>query len=514
MHSDILEFFVMYQSVPIFMFGKPSLVDEVLKAGRISVQAILGKEATGEQLKMEVLSESYIIYEEFGDFLIALRARNTISPQGAKKIIRNVKEILTKNEKIIKKKLGALKSLRHIERLIDLTLGESVLSTPQGLMKLDSISDQAMKNIDMLEAIILITNESWPIYVLYRDVANPPKLDKNVWRNAVENLYNSLQNDCNIEIRIEKNSLFILKRINLSQKEDWWVLIAHGRLKHPPESVPAITQLQAFFENVETLIFSPAEKIVKEMVEDARKYWGMKGILSDPIKLVSLEKEKAPIIQFSKSKVNKQKTSKKQGIISLETKETIGNPLRYEVITKYEKKIITLRELPEKFLFSVENNAPVVIDDIKFTTANLILDEPGTRYLMSMNEWIATMLSSTTPLEFYMGIEAIPNPKIHLPRLRSLTENGIFVHLFTSDPEFREKAVREGIHTTLLSRETGIDSFLFNLVVPINEENKQGIALILYSVPDGPMRGIISIDKDILSLTRGRLEEIESEETS
>ncbi len=511
MHSDILEFFVIYQSVPVFIYGKPSLVDEVLKAGRISIQAILGREATGEEIQMEILSDSYIVYDEFDDFLIALRARKTISPQGAKKILNKVKRIVIKNKKIIKRKLGSLKSLRHIERLIDLTLGESVLSTPQGLMELDSISDSAMKNIKSLVSIILITNESWPIYVLYKDVSNPPKLNQEVWRNAVENIYNSLEEDCKIDIRLEKNSIFILKKIILDEEEEWWVLIAQGKMNNKIETMPFISELYTFFENVETLIFNPGEKVIKEMVKEARKYWGMKGILSEPIKLVSLEKGKAPTIQPAKTR-KKIRINKKFQLTTLETKETIGKPLTYELVTETEKIIFTLRELPIKILNALKENKKIKLNRIEFETANISLDEAGTRYMMSTIEWIAEQFTNEIPLELYIGIEPLTNPRIHLPRIRNLTTSGIFVHLFTSDSEIKKKAMQEGIHTVFIPKEIGIELFFFNLLVPVGSENNKGLALILYNVPDGAMRGIISIDPDIVSITRGRLEEIEREE--
>ncbi len=504
MHSDILEFFVIYESVPVFSFSQQDRVDEVLRAGRISVQALVGREATGEDLVMEVLTDSYIIYYHVQEFLIALRARETLSPLGARRLVKKAARILENNAKFIKKNASSRKKLRKIEKQLNLVLGETLPSTPQGLLKLGAFVEDLFIQYSLVEAITLVTSEAWPVYVMLRNPQSPPRYHENSWRNAVDTLYESIQSDSPLVLRFEDRSLFIIHRIEFpAEEDDWWAIIIQVTI--PEDSNWESHHLIEIWEGVVSSFIPEADIIITEMVQNARRYWGMEGILSEPINLLRLEEEEIPcLIRIQK------KGKRRRGVATLETRETIGKPLLFSIQGDEKVGEISLRDLPKKILRGLLEKSPILKTKHKeYFTIELDVDDAATNYLFNTMEWLAEQLSKKSQVEVYIGIDGMEKPEIFIPRLSRLSEKGVFSHLFSWDVDFIKQAIEEDIHGIVLSPLSGIQDFVFYLVSPESEKLGGG-ALVLYQVPGGNKHGIISIDEDLVKLIKAKLEDIET----
>ncbi len=504
MHSDILEFFVIYESVPVFSFSQQEQIDEVLRAGRISVQALVGREATGEDLVMEVLTDSYIIYYHVQDFLLALRARETLSPLGARRLMKKAARVLENNAKFIKKNASSRKRLRKIEKQLNLVLGETLPSTPQGLLKLGAFVEDLFTKYPPVDAITLVTAEAWPVYVMLRNPQSPPRYHENSWRNAVDTLYESIQSESPLVLRFEDKSLFVIHRIEFpAQEDDWWALIIQVTI--PENSNWQSQHLVEVWEVIISSFIPVADKVITEMVQNARRYWGMEGILSEPINLLRLEQDEIPcLIRIQK------KRRKKRGVAALETKETIGKPLFFSIRGEKNVGEISLRDLPQKILDGLLHKLPLLkTKQNEYFTLELDVDEGATNYLFNTMEWLAEQLSKKSQIEVYIGIDGMEKPEIFIPRLSQLSEKGVFSHLFSWDIDFIKRAIDEGIHGIVLSPLSGIQDFVFYIVSP-ESEKLGGVALVLYQVPGGNKHGIISIDEDLVKLIKAKLEDIET----
>ncbi len=505
MHSDILEFFVIYESVPVFSFSQHYQVDEVLRAGRISVQALVGREATGEDLVMEVLTDSYIIYYHTQGFLIALRARETLSPLGARRLVSKAAKVLENNAKFIKKNASNRKRLRKIEKQLNLVLGETLPSTPQGLLKLGALVEDLFTKYPPVEAITLVTSEAWPVYVMLRNPQSPPRYHENSWRNAVDTLYESIQSDSPLVLRFEDRSLFVIHRIEFpSERDEWWALIIQITIQ---ESIKwEYYHLVEIWEGIISSFIPEACEVITEMVRNARRYWGMEGILSEPINLLRLEQEEIPCL----IRIQEKRKKRRQGVATLETKETIGKPLLFSIQGDKEIKEISLRDLPEKIYKGLIKKSPILkTHEKEYFTIELDVDDGAANYLFNTMEWLAERLSAKHQIEVYIGIDGMERPEILIPRLSMFSEKGVFAHLFSWDVDFIKRAVDEGIHGIVLSPLSGIQDFVF-YIISSESEKVGGGALVLYQVPGGNKHGIITIDNDLVRLIKAKLEDIET----
>ncbi|MCG3217808.1 MAG: hypothetical protein KAR35_02320 [Candidatus Heimdallarchaeota archaeon] len=231
MHQDVLELFVIYESIPVVYLGEESGESmEILAAGRISAMDTMGSETTGERVEIEFLEHSYFIYHRVEDFLIALRVRENISQAAANHLISQIGEKIVNNLELIKNSQGRIYLLEPLKQELDILLGGSLMTSAQGVMEIDRLFQTFIGENEWVDVIALTTMEGWAITYStgsQLDQFSPVKL----WRKATDILYDSVLAKCDGAVVTERDMLYWFRPVPLVGDETWWQLIVQVNKK-------------------------------------------------------------------------------------------------------------------------------------------------------------------------------------------------------------------------------------------------------------------------------------------
>ncbi len=223
MHSDVLELFVILQSVPVIKLGEGE-VDEVLGAGRISALDLVGQEATGEKIQIEFMEQSYIVYTRVDDFLIALRVKNSMAIAGSRHLLQKVRDVVRKNSDFIISVKGRVGDLKLLADELDKVLGARLPTSTGGMMKASNLIDSFLKENPWCGVIGIVTQESWII-----EYAQNPNLTRshtsNLWKRAVDILHEKILDQCDGAVLTERDAYYWVRPIPLTSPDHWWALV-------------------------------------------------------------------------------------------------------------------------------------------------------------------------------------------------------------------------------------------------------------------------------------------------
>ncbi|MHA1911002.1 MAG: hypothetical protein ACTSYA_04820 [Candidatus Kariarchaeaceae archaeon] len=255
MHQDVLELFVIYESIPVVYLGEESGESmEILAAGRISAMDTMGSETTGERIEIEFLEHSYFIYHRVEEFLIALRVRENISQAAAYHLIAQIGEKIVSNQELVKNTQGRVYLLEPLKQELDILLGGSLMTSAQGVMEIDRLFQTFISENDWVDVIALTTMEGWAITystAAELDQFNPVKL----WRKATDILYDSVLAKCDGAVLTERDMIYWFRPVPLVDDKTWWQLIVQVNKKR-------------LFEYFDKLRISSGQKSLAEEYKD------------------------------------------------------------------------------------------------------------------------------------------------------------------------------------------------------------------------------------------------------
>ncbi len=357
MHSDLIELFVLYSTIPVIHLGEKSeKVDHLLKAGRISAQDVLGRETTGETITAEVLEDSYFVYKRHGNFLFALRAKSNISQYGAEKLLERVIHRVLLDQEKIKQRPGNTTYYKDVITDIDLILGEKIPTDPIIMGEITEILQDSIQKIDSIDLIAIVTQEAWVVQVVSKEEAmsHSPFL----WKNMVDSVHQTLGKEVRSVFFEESGGIFIIVPVYL-EKERWWIIAIRLTLNHQHHKVkktqPKISLLTSFtllswkkeLLEINNKLIIPVHELIKKMARRAERRIGLKGIFKDVIHFVDFSypqiAEWNTVRSIPQSSSVKKKPSAAKYLKALEYPEFKKNSLFLEV--RQEGKLVNLNSL-------------------------------------------------------------------------------------------------------------------------------------------------------------------------
>ena len=289
MHSDIIEAFVIFENTPIIVLGHDNPEELQLRASRITVQDVVGSEATGENIEMELLEESYFIYQRLGGFLGVLHCKKSMNPYGARRLLEKVLERVNEEKNLILEHFGSQYHLRHVIRDINLILGEYIPTTPQGLAMSENLIGEFFRKQSSVVAIGLLTPEAWPIIIRYnKDEAIP--LPEFFWSEIAGVTQLSTETIYQVELTSD-DSFYLIRRIKIppENEKNFWLLVIKALVAKDEDWFSLRNQL---VKATDEALLPQLQKTVYEMVAQEIEFMGMEGILGNAIRSVFLGAEK------------------------------------------------------------------------------------------------------------------------------------------------------------------------------------------------------------------------------
>ncbi len=298
MHSDVLEVFIIANSVPVLHLNQENKEDSdsVLKAGRISVQDMLGEEATGETLQKEVYEDSTIVYGRTGGILVTIRVTNQMSQGGVDILLKNVLRVIQDNKEVIFNSFGDRGILNNLINKLHRVLGEKLPSNPLYLAKINDITENYFKKYSFIDRVGLLTEESWVVNISERQDRPLTLSDQKIWKNAVEILHKPLGLQSKGAIIKDDDSVWWLKPIFYKNSKSysgisWWALVVQNSFKlltqnKADETLPNFNDERNISSDMFKILelsltndlFSQLSPLIQEMLEREVKNLDRQGI--------------------------------------------------------------------------------------------------------------------------------------------------------------------------------------------------------------------------------------------
>ncbi len=283
MHKDVLEFFIIANSVPILHLYQTldSDADSVLRAGRISAQDILGEETTGELIQKEVLSDSTIYYGRCDEILVALRVTSSMSDSGTQKLLQRSLKLVEDYRELIFRSFGDKATLNPLTKRLNILLGNKFPTNPVIMAKINQIMDEAMNDLDFVDRLALLTSEGWMVNINENESHPIGKVAKYVWRNAVEMLHLSLGLENELVMVLDEESLWFVYPIYFadplaSSGTSWWAFIVQaGRIAVNNKQ----KSLETIRKTIEERLLDTITPLLVKMLEKESRNFGLTGPL-------------------------------------------------------------------------------------------------------------------------------------------------------------------------------------------------------------------------------------------
>ncbi len=495
MHSDILELYVLYKSAPIIHLGEAK-TDNMLSAGRIAAQDALGLEATGENIIMEELETSYIQYLREGDFLIALRCSQTVSRNGARRLLNRIMQRLKESEDLIIEKGAAQHELRALRRDLDLLLGEKLPVNPREMAHAEQIIHEYMEKYPFIDLIGIATPEGWPILINHRE-ASALQHSQFFWRDIVDLLHVQLSEE-NVRVITQDQKWFhVIHPFSYGEEEEWWAFVAR---------IDAAKSIQ-FFEAGSELVLSKVlrliyrklipnlERVIIPMIRSELAQIGMEGPLGELIRFIyslDLPVAQARFQQASGTGIFQMIIQKQRNDIPIEVDVIdILTQLGSAIRALDTEKIAEIMKTPEK--------SWKVVLDVASSLAFMRFMEEMAIYLAKQGRF--DDYSKGRPRPLALGIGDSRGLKSAMDRLLSLINQGVPLELFLElgEEETLDLRASRGIYVSrgLIP----LSEYRFAVIdLPIIR-----VALVLYRDVRGNYSGFLTFNDEFVNVVQNRL---------
>ncbi|RMG20788.1 MAG: hypothetical protein D6732_27905 [Methanobacteriota archaeon] len=305
MHKDVLEFFIIANSVPILHLYQTMEgdADSVLRAGRISAQDILGEETTGELIQKEVLSDSAIYYGRCGEILVALRVTSSMSDTGSQNLVEKALRLVEEYKELVLRSFGDKTTLNPLTERLNLLLGNKFPTNPMTMARINKFMDETMKRLDYIDRLALLTSEGWMVNILENDERSLGQVSKYAWRNAVEMLHLSLGVENESVVVSDSESFWFVYPLYFvdplqASGTSWWAFVIQVNRQISEKNL-----LENIQNEIETELLDPLTPMVVKMLERETRNFGLTGPIGRLFSLVEYMGEENFEIKFFGNKI-------------------------------------------------------------------------------------------------------------------------------------------------------------------------------------------------------------------
>lgn len=362
MHKDVLEFFIIANSVPILHLYQSlhNDADSVLRAGRISAQDILGEETTGELIQKEVLSESTIYYGRSDDILVALRVTSSMSDLGTEGLLRKTLSLIDNYRDLVMESFGDRSVLKPLTDRLDLLLGNKFPTNPIAMGNINRIMADTMSKLTYIDRLAIVTPEGWMVNILENNREDLGTISKFAWKNAVEMLHLNLASNNQGVITMDNDSLWFLFPIRYfdplnPEVDSWWALIVQVNRSGLEDSNRPYISYRLQEELLEGVV-QTVGPLISTMLERESRLLGLVGPLGKLFSLPEYMGEKPVYIEISENSIKGliERGSQREVILQ---KDHISNRVTtlYYFINKFQPTPTMLSISENQLMDLVEN---------------------------------------------------------------------------------------------------------------------------------------------------------------
>ncbi len=503
MHSDVLELFIIVNSVPVLHLTQKQHEDSdtVLKAGRISAQDMLGEETTGELIQKEVLSDSTIFYGREDNILVALRVANSMSQEGTARLLENVINQVKTNRELVYISFGDRNVLQPLIKRLQHILGSKLPTNPFSMAKINHLMEDYMERLPYVDRVGLVTQEGWVVNISESNYSNLAPLNRNVWKHAVEILHLPLGERNHGAILKDNQSLWWIKPIYYEDGKSvtgisWWAFVAQVNIMrfHEKERKPVQKGVQ-FFEqtNLSSFVFRKVENevnlglfktiapLIRKMVERETRSIGRTGAFGKLISYAEYETETIVRLRRLDSSVAVV-IENEEGIVSAEVA-----PAHRPLFDSRDPMQLFVREIPE------------VLRDMKTQTIFITLD---TEDFMSLLAHYAGQLTEKGEFHVGLGLEMRSNIDLLQKTLPSLSERGKVI-LYQDELLPLEDEIKGMVNELVI---TEIDAEISQYLIFFSPSESSPLSLILYQESTNRYYGFLSTEPEKLGLIKNYLD--------
>ncbi len=504
MHSEILELHVIYHGAPVLHLSQQN-ENIMLAAGRIVAQDALGIEATGENIVMEELENTYILYKRSGNFVVAMRCKKTVSRYGAEGLLKRVIKRLKESEEIIKIASGSQTEIKELKRDLEIILGKKLPVNPQEMVKIDQIIQYNFQKYPFYDLVGIATPEGRPVIVNYREQNIIPHAEY-FWRDIVNLLHIQLGKQTNSIVTQDPQWLHIVQPFSYGEKEDWWAFIARIRISEAIKffgaSYEIIMSKVLHLVNKELVI--PLKEIVIPMIRTELAQIGMEGAMADVLRFIN--SFDYPILR------TKYVSADRSGRFTAEfQKDHKDFPMELDFLDTLVNLGTAIRtnnkQLIAKIMQTEELTWKLILDVSSALTFMRFMEEMAIFYA---KEGYFDDYSMGRPYPFELGMGSVRRLKQNMDRIISMLNQKVPVELFF-ETDLKEEipiSIKRGIYVS--KGNPPLSKYWFALIyLPIKKA-----ALVLYKDIMNRYVGFLTLNNDFVELVKNRIDYIKDELTN